>query len=52
MAHLLDNDPEPYFNATYNWYYAGFGSLHLITLSDKQYLLYSEFTILCEYILV
>ncbi|XP_022129760.2 uncharacterized protein LOC111003522 [Pieris rapae] len=46
LAELLNNDPEPFFDANYNWYYAGFGNLQLIILFDKQYLMYSEFSIL------
>ncbi|CAK1542006.1 unnamed protein product [Leptosia nina] len=43
-AELLKKDPEPYFDDTYNWYYAGFGNLQLLSLEGKDYILYSEFS--------
>ncbi|CAH2087668.1 unnamed protein product [Euphydryas editha] len=44
MAAHLDSDPDPYFNSSYNWYYAGNGNLQIVCIDWVDYLLYSEFT--------
>ncbi|XP_072938285.1 uncharacterized protein [Epargyreus clarus] len=48
MAAHMDSDPDPYFNSSYNWYYAGSGNLQLICINWVDYLLHSEFN--CVYI--
>lgn len=49
MAAHLDSDPDPYFNSSYNWYYAGNGNLQIVCIDWVDYLLYSEFTTVCKY---
>ncbi|XP_077261778.1 TATA box-binding protein-associated factor RNA polymerase I subunit C-like [Temnothorax americanus] len=39
IAELLDMDPDPYFEGTYNWYYTG-GSLNYVQLNDWDVLLF------------
>ncbi|XP_036141300.1 uncharacterized protein LOC114253727 [Monomorium pharaonis] len=39
IAELLDMDPDPYFEGTYNWYYTG-GSLNYVRLNDWDVLLF------------
>ncbi|XP_025265469.1 uncharacterized protein LOC105255342 [Camponotus floridanus] len=39
IAELLDMDPDPYFEGTYNWYYTG-GSLNNIQLNGLDVLLF------------
>ncbi|XP_030031559.1 uncharacterized protein LOC115448303 [Manduca sexta] len=48
MAEHWDNNPDIYFDAAYNWYYAGNGNMHLISLHGDEYLLYSELN--CVYL--
>lgn len=48
IAAHLDSDPDPYFDAAYNWYYSGSGNLQLICIDWVDYLLHSEFTAVCE----
>ncbi|KAM0736332.1 hypothetical protein ACS0PU_010293 [Formica fusca] len=38
VAELLDMDPDPYFEGTYNWYYTG-GSLNYVQLNGSDVLL-------------
>ncbi|XP_047996282.1 uncharacterized protein LOC125234128 [Leguminivora glycinivorella] len=42
MAMHWDNDPDPYFNSAYNWYYAGNGNMQLVVIDGKEYLMCSE----------
>lgn len=49
MAAHLDNNPDPYFDSSYNWYYAGNGNLHVICIDWVNYLLHSEFSNVCKY---
>ncbi|KAJ2949701.1 hypothetical protein O0L34_g15632 [Tuta absoluta] len=46
MAAYLDSDPDPYFDDSYNWYYAGHGNMQLICVNWVDYLLHSEFNTL------
>ncbi|XP_025989120.2 uncharacterized protein LOC105193210 isoform X2 [Solenopsis invicta] len=39
IAELLDMDPDPYFEGTYNWYYTG-GSLNYVELNGWDVLLF------------
>lgn len=39
IAELLDMDPDPYFEGTYNWYYTG-GSLNYVQLNGWDVLLF------------
>ncbi|KAL6439055.1 hypothetical protein ACFW04_003804 [Cataglyphis niger] len=39
VAELLDMDPDPYFEGTYNWYYTG-GSLNYVQLNGLDVLLF------------
>lgn len=48
IAAHLDSDPDPYFDAAYNWYYSGSGNLQLVCIDWVDYLLHSEFTEVCE----
>ncbi|CAH2049054.1 unnamed protein product, partial [Iphiclides podalirius] len=43
MAVHLDSDPDPNFDSSYNWYYAGAGNLQLMCIQWKDYLLHSVF---------
>ncbi|XP_063627290.1 uncharacterized protein LOC134798835 [Cydia splendana] len=45
MAIHWDNDPDPYFNSTYNWYYAGNGNMQLLVIDSKDYLMCSEINV-------
>ncbi|XP_032514420.2 uncharacterized protein LOC116767946 [Danaus plexippus] len=42
-AHI-DSDPDPNFDSSYNWYYAGNGNLQLVCIDWIDYLLHSEFS--------
>ncbi|XP_013169984.1 PREDICTED: uncharacterized protein LOC106119497 [Papilio xuthus] len=42
MAKHWDSDPDPHFDSSYNWYYAGHGNLQLISIQWNDYLLHSE----------
>ncbi|CAK1580809.1 unnamed protein product [Parnassius mnemosyne] len=44
MAMHLDSDPDPHFDSSYNWYYAGRGNMQLICIHWRVYLLHSEFS--------
>ncbi|XP_041980760.1 uncharacterized protein LOC121734300 [Aricia agestis] len=48
MAAHFESRPDPYFDSTYNWYYAGNGNLQLVCLDWIDYLLYSELN--CVYL--
>lgn len=51
-AKLLENEPEKYFNATYNWYYAGKGNLQVFNWYGTDYLIHADFNNLCKYLLI
>lgn len=50
LAAKMENDPDPNLDSTYNWYYAGNGNLQLICVNWVDYLLHSEFSVLCKYL--
>lgn len=50
IAAHLDTNPDPYFDSSYNWYYAGNGNLHIICINWVDYLLHSEFSNVCKYV--
>ncbi|CAH0758261.1 unnamed protein product [Diatraea saccharalis] len=43
LAARLANDPDPNFDATYNWYYTGNGNMQIICVNWVDYMLYSVF---------
>lgn len=49
LAAKLETDPNPNFDSTYNWYYAGSGNMQLICIGWVDYLLHSDHDSLCEY---
>lgn len=51
MAAHIDSNPDPYFDSSYNWYYAGNGNLQVICIDWVDYLLHSEFSNVCKYLL-
>ncbi|XP_075979406.1 uncharacterized protein LOC142978739 [Anticarsia gemmatalis] len=46
IAAHYEQNPDPYFESSYNWYYAGHGNMQLITIGGLEYLLQSEFSCL------
>ncbi|XP_049872198.1 uncharacterized protein LOC126371039 [Pectinophora gossypiella] len=43
IAAHLESDPDPYFDDSYNWYYAGNGNMQLICINWIHYILRSVF---------
>ncbi|KAL4717245.1 hypothetical protein ACJJTC_017132 [Scirpophaga incertulas] len=43
MAAQLENDPDPNFKSTYNWYYSGNGNMQIICMQSVDYVLHSDF---------
>lgn len=48
IAAYYEQNPDPYFESSYNWYYAGHGNMVLLSLSGLDYLVHSEFSCLCK----
>lgn len=47
IAAHYEQNPDPYFESSYNWYYAGHGNIQLICYNGWDYVLHSEFS--CVY---
>ncbi|XP_063830291.1 uncharacterized protein LOC135079569 [Ostrinia nubilalis] len=45
LAATMEKDPDPNFDSTFNWYYAGSGNLQLVCINWVDYLLHSEFSV-------
>lgn len=48
VAAHYEQNPDPYFDSNYNWYYAGNGNMQHIALNGLLYMLHSEFS--CVYL--
>uniref|UniRef100_A0A2A4K6V7 Uncharacterized protein n=1 Tax=Heliothis virescens TaxID=7102 RepID=A0A2A4K6V7_HELVI len=47
IAAHYEGNPDPYFESSYNWYYAGHGNMQLFCYNGWDYVLHSDFS--CVY---
>lgn len=48
IAAHFEQNPDPYFESSYNWYYAGHGNILQICIGGFDYLVRSEFSCVCK----
>lgn len=42
LAAHLETDPDKFFEAKYNWYYAGQGNMHTTSINGCDYMIHSD----------